>query len=268
MSLNGMVYLVGAGPGDPELITLKGLRCLHAADVVVYDRLISPILLDEVRPEAERVFAGKGPGCHSMPQEEINALLVKYAQHGCVVVRLKGGDPFVFGRGGEEALALAEAGIPFEVVPGISSAIAVPAYAGIPVTHRDHASLVTIVTGHEGPTHSTVNWEALATLGGTIVVMMGVAALPRLTQRLLNGGLCASTPAAVIEQGTTPQQRVVTGTLADIAERVIAAGLCSPAVIVIGAVVGLSNSLVWSAGSLEADLAGVYLAGASPATTL
>lgn len=243
-AVHGMVYLVGAGPGDPELITLKALRCLRAADVVVYDRLISPVLLDEVRPDAEHVFAGKGPGSHSIPQEEINALLVKYARRGCVVVRLKGGDPFVFGRGGEEALALVEAGIPFEVVPGISSAIAVPAYAGIPVTHRDHASLVTIVTGHEGHASSAVNWEALATLGGTLVVMMGVAALPRLTQRLLQAGLCANTPAAVIERGTTPQQRVVTGILADIAERVAAAGLGSPAVIVIGEVVSLSSSLV------------------------
>src|SRR3989442_5574461 len=154
-SSHGKVYLVGAGPGDPELFTLKGLRCLRVADVVVYDRLINPSLLDEARSEAQRVFVGKESGCHPMKQEQINALLIKYAQQGHVVVRLKGGDPFVFGRGGEEALALALAGIPFEVVPGVSSAIAVPAYAGIPVTHRDHASTVIMVTGHEDLTHTS-----------------------------------------------------------------------------------------------------------------
>ena len=243
----GRVYLVGAGPGDPELITLKGLRCLRVADVVVYDRLISPHLLDEAPSQAERVFAGKEPGCHSMRQEAITALLITYARRGQIVVRLKGGDPFVFGRGGEEALALAKAGIPFEVVPGVSSAIAVPAYAGIPVTHRDHASSVTIVTGHERRTHvsSAVNWEALAKVGGTLVIMMGVEALAHITQQLLVGGLSPDTAAAVIQQGTIPQQQVITGVLVNIAERARLAKVKSPAIIVIGAVVTLSEALAW-----------------------
>ena len=246
-SSHGRVYLVGAGPGDPELFTLKGLRCLRAADVVVYDRLINPSLLDEARSEARRVFVGKEAGCHPMKQEQINALLIKYAQQGHIVVRLKGGDPFVFGRGGEEALALALAGIPFEVVPGVSSAIAVPAYAGIPVTHRDHASSVIMVTGHEDLEHapSSINWEALAKLGGTLVILMGVATLPHVTRRLLDGGLSPDTPAAVIQQGTVPQQRVVTDTLVNIAERAASANIKSPAVAVVGAVVALSDSLAW-----------------------
>ncbi|OLB39714.1 MAG: uroporphyrinogen-III C-methyltransferase [Ktedonobacter sp. 13_2_20CM_53_11] len=239
--------MVGAGPGDPELITLKGLNCLRAADVVVYDRLVSPLLLEEASSQARRVFVGKGPGCHSMKQEEINALLIKYAQQGHLVVRLKGGDPFVFGRGGEEALALADAGIPFEIVPGVSSAIAVPAYAGIPVTHRDLASSVTIVTGHQQHTNTpaAVNWEQLAKLEGTLVIMMGVETLGQISQRLLAGGLSPATPAAVIQQGTVPQQKVVTGTIENILERATAARIKSPAVIVIGAVVNLSDPLTW-----------------------
>src|SRR6266487_2780580 len=243
----GKVFLVGAGPGDPELITLKGLRSLRKADVVVYDRLICPDLLDEAPSKARRVFAGKASGHHSMKQEEINALLITYARRGCIVVRLKGGDPFVFGRGGEEALALAQAGIPFEVVPGVSSAIAVPAYAGIPVTHRNYASSVTIVTGHEQQScgSSGVNWEALATLGGTLVILMGVEMLSHITQQLLSGGLHPDTPAAVIQQGTVPQQRVVTDTLVGIAEHAWAARITSPAVVVIGAVVALSDPLAW-----------------------
>jgi len=246
-SSHGRVYLVGAGPGDAELFTLKGLRCLRAADVVVYDRLINPSLLDEARSEARRVFVGKEAGCHPIKQEQINELLIKYAQQGHIVVRLKGGDPFVFGRGGEEALALALAGIPFEVVPGVSSAIAVPAYAGIPVTHRDHASSVIMVTGHEDLEHapSSINWEALAKLGGTLVILMGVATLPHVTRRLLDGGLSPDTPAAVIQQGTVPQQRVVTDTLVNIAERAASANIKSPAVVVIGAVVALSDTLAW-----------------------
>jgi len=242
----GTVYLVGAGPGDPDLITRKGLRLLRAADVVVYDRLIAPELLDEARPGAELIFAGKGPGCHTMPQDEINRLLVAHGRRGHAVARLKGGDPFVFGRGGEEALALAAAGIPFEIVPGVSSAIAVPAYAGIPVTHRGHAPLLTVVTGHEGDgATGAVDWDALARLGGTIVIMMGVATLPGLTRRLSDGGLAPATPAAVIAQGTTARQRVVTGTLADIAERAAAARVGSPAITVIGAVAALSDTLAW-----------------------
>ena len=243
--LSPIAYLVGAGPGDPDLITVKGLRCLRRADVVVYDRLIAPALLDEARPDAARIFVGKGAGCHTMPQEQINAVLVEHARQGRVVVRLKGGDPFVFGRGGEEAAALAAAGIPFEVVPGVSAAIAVPAYAGIPVTHRGRGSLMTVVTAHDCAPAAGVDWEALARVGGTLIIMMGVATLPRVTQRLRDGGRAPHTPAAVIEQGTTAQQRVVEGTLADIAERAAAAGIRPPAITVVGAVAALRASLAW-----------------------
>ena len=243
----GRVFLVGAGPGDPELITVKGLHILRKADVVIYDRLICPDLLEEASPHARLVYAGKEPGRHSMKQEEINTILIEYARRGFQVVRLKGGDPFVFGRGGEEALALARAGIPFEIVPGISSAIAVPAYAGIPVTQRDVASSVTIVTGHEQrvDAYSAPRWEAIAKVGGTLVILMGVETLSQIAASLLEGGLHASTPAAVIQQGTVPQQRVVTGTLTNIAERAVAAEISSPAVTVIGPVVALSDFLTW-----------------------
>lgn len=242
----GKVFLVGAGPGDAELITVKGLRHLRQADVVLYDRLISPLLLDETRPGTKLIFVGKAPGCHSIPQEQINKLLISYAQQGHTVVRLKGGDPFVFGRGGEEAQALVDAGIPFEVVPGVSSITAVPAYAGIPITHRDFTSSVTIVTGHEGYSASpTVNWEALATLGGTLVVLMGVKALPHFTQRLIAAGMAPTLPAAIIQEGTTPQQRVIIGTLADIAQHAQHAGLASPALTIIGTVVSTRETLEW-----------------------
>src|SRR5579859_2350963 len=239
VSPNGKVYLIGAGPGDPELITVKALRYLRMADVVLYDRLISVDLLDEAPAEAELVFVGKGPQQHTMTQTEINTLMISYARSGRVVVRLKGGDPFVFGQGGEEVLALARAAVPFEVVPGISSAIAVPASAGIPVTHRDYASSVTIVTGHQahGREETPVNWKALAQLGGTLVVLMGVKSLGDFTRRLSEAGLSPDLPAAVIQEGTTPGQCVVTGTLVDIAERALAAGLSSPATTVIGNVV-------------------------------
>jgi len=242
----GKVFLIGAGPGDAELITVKGLRYLHQADVVLYDRLISPLLLEETRPGTELIFVGKESGYHSMPQEQINNLLISHAQQGQTVVRLKGGDPFVFGRGGEEAQALVDAGIPFEVVPGVSSITAVPAYAGIPITHRDFTSSVTIVTGHEGYSASpTVNWEALAALGGTLVVLMGVKALPHFTQRLITAGMDSTLPAAIIQEGTTPQQRVITGSLADIAQRAQDAGLTSPALTVIGTVVSTREALEW-----------------------
>ncbi|HEU5227928.1 MAG TPA: uroporphyrinogen-III C-methyltransferase [Ktedonobacteraceae bacterium] len=243
----GKVYLVGAGPGDAELMTVKGLRCLRAADVVVYDNLVNPALLDEAPLQAQRIFVGKKPGYHTAKQEEINALLIHYAREHCVVVRLKGGDPFVFGRGGEEALALAEADIPFEIVPGVSSAIAVPAYAGIPVTHRDYTSLVTIVTGHEqcDGNSTGVDWETLAKLGGTLVILMGVSHFSRIAHRLLDGGLAADTPVAVIQQGTLPQQRMVKGTLVDIVERAERAAIKSPAITIIGEVVNLSDPLAW-----------------------
>jgi uroporphyrin-III C-methyltransferase len=243
----GKVYLIGAGPGDPELITLKGLRCLRLADVVLYDRLINPVLLEETRKGAVQIFVGKGPKQHTMDQEAINTLLITYARQGCKVVRLKGGDPCIFGRGGEEAEALVEAGIPFEIVPGVTSAIAVPAYAGIPVTHRKHASAVTIITGHESvsPDSTPVNWEAVAQLGGTLVVLMSVKTLPQFTQRLIAGGLNPQLPAAVIQSGTTDQQRVITGTLATIAKDANDAGLTAPATTVIGHVVNLRETLSW-----------------------
>ncbi len=246
-SSQGKVYLIGAGPGDPDLITVKALRCLQAADVVLYDRLVNLQLLDEMRPGATRVFVGKGPTHHPLEQPMISELLIAYARQNCMVVRLKGGDPFIFGRGGEEAEALVEAGVPFEIVPGVSSAVAVPAYAGIPVTHRDYASAVTIITGHEGQKEASqqINWEALANLGGTLVVLMGVRSLPRFTKRLIAGGLDPELPAAVIQEGTTQQQRVVTGTLSDIAQLALDAGLSSPATTVIGKVVNLRETLHW-----------------------
>jgi uroporphyrin-III C-methyltransferase len=250
----GKVYLVGAGPGDPDLITVKALRCLRVAQVVIYDRLANPSLLDEAPERAEMIFVGKQVGHCALRQEEINTLLVEQALLGKTVVRLKGGDPFVFGRGGEEALALAEAGITFEIVPGVSSALAVPAYAGIPITHRGQSCSVTIVTGHEDPARpsSLVNWEALAKLNGTLVILMGMANLSVICQKLLAGGLAPETPAAVIEQGTIACQRQVIGTLANIAEQ--ASALRSPAVVVIGHVVDLSTTLSWFSPALTESL--------------
>ena len=246
----GRVFLVGAGPGDSELITLKGLNALRIADVVIYDRLVNPDLLDEAPLQAIRIFVGKESGRQGVKQEDINALLVNYAQQGYTVVRLKGGDPFVFGRGGEEALALANADIPFEIVPGVSSAIAVPAYAGIPVTHRGMASSVMIVTGHEEDSseHSKVNWEAAAlsvASGGTLVVLMGVKALPRIAKLLVRYALAPNTPAAVIQQGTTQDQRVIVNTLDKIADSAKAAKIKSPAITIVGSVVDLNEPLAW-----------------------
>ncbi len=246
----GKVFLVGAGPGDSELITVKGLRALQVADVVIYDRLVNLDLLDEAPMHAIRVFVGKESGRHAVQQEEINALLVSYAQQGYTVVRLKGGDPFVFGRGGEEALALVQANIAFEIVSGVSSAFAVPAAAGIPVTHRGLASSVMVVTGHEDDASegSTVNWEAAAMCvasGGTLVVLMGVKSLPRITRSLMQHSLAPSTPAAVIQQGTTSYQRVVVDALDKIANHAKAMKIKSPAITVIGSVVALSDSLAW-----------------------
>jgi len=236
---SGRVVLVGAGPGDPELITRRGLRWLQRAEVVVYDQLVSPALLDEAPPDALRVFAGKSAGNHCMPQAAIDALLVRHALAGRLVVRLKGGDSFVFGRGGEEARACIAAGVPFDVVPGVTSAVAVPAAAGIPVTHRGVASSFAVVTGHEDPDKpgGHVDWEGLAGAVDTIVVLMGTAVLPEIVRRLLAAGCELATPAAVICRGTTDAEEVVTGTLADIAHR--AAHLSPPCTIVIGEVVRL-----------------------------
>jgi uroporphyrinogen III methyltransferase/synthase len=243
----GKVYLVGAGPGDSGLITVKGLKVLRRADVVVYDQLASPELLREARPDAELIYVGKKAGEHSLPQGDINRLLVEKAGEGKAVVRLKGGDPFVFGRGGEEAEELAAAGISFEVVPGVSAAVAVPAYAGIPVTHRGLASLVTFITGHEDPTkpESDIPWDILAKTQGTLVFLMGVKNLAENCRRLMTGGRPADTPAAVVQSGTLPTQRTVTGVLGDIAEKASKAGIRPPAVLVVGEVAGLRDRLAW-----------------------
>jgi uroporphyrin-III C-methyltransferase len=243
----GLVSLIGAGPGDPELITVKGLRRLRAADVVVYDALASEDLLRECRDGAELIYAGKRAGAHSLPQDRINALLVEHSRAGRQVVRLKGGDPFVFGRGGEEAAALAAAGLPWEVVPGVSSAIAVPAYAGIPVTHRAAASSFAVVTGHEDPTkpESRLRWQALAQGIDTLVFLMGVGRLATIAEQLIAHGRSADTPAAVIRWGTTADQETVAGTLATIAADVERAGLAAPATLVIGEVVRLRDQLSW-----------------------
>jgi uroporphyrin-III C-methyltransferase/precorrin-2 dehydrogenase/sirohydrochlorin ferrochelatase len=243
----GRVFLVGAGPGDPGLITLKGKACLEASEVVIYDALVDKGVLEYARPGAMLVYAGKREGNHSRPQEEINALLVQYARIGLTVTRLKGGDPFMFGRGGEEALALVEAGIPFEVVPGVSAGLAVPAYAGIPVTHRHLAAAVTFVTGHERTDRdvSAVRWDNLGPDHGTLVFFMGVRNLPEITRKLVENGRPAGTPAAVIEWGTTDRQATVIGTLADIADRAQAAGVEPPALVVVGEVVALREQLRW-----------------------
>lgn len=243
----GFVYLVGAGPGDPKLITLKGLECIQRADVIVYDRLASPKLLTYARREAELIFAGKEPDKHAFKQREINELLVQKALAGKIVTRLKGGDPFVFGRGGEEAEALVEHGIGFEIVPGITSAIAVPAYAGIPVTHRELSASLAIVTGNEDPTkeNSQLNWERLATATGTLVILMGMANLPLIVEKLLAHGRPPQTPVAIIRWGTRPEQMTVTATLADIVEAAKRAGVRHPATIVVGEVVSMREKLRW-----------------------
>ncbi|MFQ5533159.1 MAG: uroporphyrinogen-III C-methyltransferase, partial [Candidatus Methylomirabilales bacterium] len=240
----GKVYLVGAGPGDPELLTLKGKRCLEEADVIVYDYLANERLLSHAPPEAERIYVGKRGGEHTLSQGEINRLLIERARAGKLVVRLKGGDPFIFGRGGEEAEALVEAGLPFEVVPGVTAAIAVPSYAGIPLTHRDMASSVGFVTGQEDPTKETsgIDWKALSGMG-TVVFLMGVSRLPEIVGQLMEQGRAAETPVAIIRWGTWPQQETVTGTLKDIVGK--ATGMRPPAIIVVGEVVRVRHRLRW-----------------------
>ncbi|HEX9333299.1 MAG TPA: uroporphyrinogen-III C-methyltransferase [Anaerolineales bacterium] len=238
--MNGIVYIVGAGPGDPGLITVKGLACLHRADVILYDRLIPTELLDEVPLHAERIDVGKEPTRHRRSQAEINELLIEKAREGKIVVRLKGGDPFVFGRGGEECQALAEAGIRYEVIPGVSSAIAVPAYAGIPVTHRGVTTSFTVVAGHTAD--SDIDWSAISRTG-TIIFLMGVAHLPEIVYQLSVHGRASDTPVAIIEQGATQNQFVVTGTLADIVEK--AQSVQPPATLVVGDVVRLREQIDW-----------------------
>jgi uroporphyrinogen III methyltransferase/synthase len=245
--VTGRVHLVGAGPGDPGLITLRAAELIAEADVILHDRLIPPEALAGARPDAEIVYVGKEGGGPQMAQEDIDRLLVERASAGAVVVRLKGGDPFVFGRGGEEALVCRAAGIPFEVVPGITAGVAAPAYAGIPVTHRDVASGVAFVTGHEDPAKpdSALDWPALAAFPGTLVFYMGVRALPRIAERLVAGGRAPAEPVAVVERGTLPAQRTLLATLADVAERAAAEGIRAPAVTVVGPVAALREQLAW-----------------------
>jgi uroporphyrin-III C-methyltransferase len=242
----GKAYLIGAGPGRADLITVRGLTLLRRADVVIYDRLIARELLDEIRADAEEIFVGKESGHHTLPQAQINALIVERVQQGHQVVRLKGGDAFVFGRGGEEAQALHDAGLPFEVVPGISSALAVPAYAGIPVTHRGLSTAFAVVTGHEcsDKAQSTTDWSALARIP-TLVVLMGLSNAACIAQNLIDAGLTPTTPAAAISQGTTDAQQSVITTVAELADAIAAAALPSPAILVIGEVAALADELTW-----------------------
>lgn len=242
----GLVYLIGAGPGDPGLITVKGRDCLRRAEVVVYDYLANPTLLREA-PQAEAIFVGKSRGNHHRPQEEINHLLVKLAGQGKIVARLKGGDPFIFGRGGEEALALQQAGIPFEIVPGVTAGFAAPAYAGIPLTHRDYTTSLALLTGHEDPDKgfSSLDWEKLATGVGTLVFYMGMANLETIAGQLVRHGRPATTPVAVIRWGTTAEQETLVATLGDVVTKVRATGVKPPAIIVVGEVVQLRQQLRW-----------------------
>ena len=243
----GIVFLVGSGPGDPGLLTLKAKECIETADVVIYDYLANAVFLNYARKEAERIYVGKEGGRHTMGQNEINRLIVEKARQGLRVVRLKGGDPFIFGRGGEEAQELVKAGIPFEVVPGVTSAIAVPAYAGIPLTHRDFTATVAFVTGHEDPTKETSNiaWDKIATGIGTLVFLMGVGNLAKIAASLVEHGRSPETPVAVIRSGTVPGQRTVTGTLGTIAAIAEKVKIKPPAIIVVGDVVSLRKDLNW-----------------------
>lgn len=243
--VQGEVYLVGAGPGDPDLLTFRALRLMQKADVVLYDNLVSDGVMELVRRDAERVYVGKKRSNHALPQEEINALLVRLAQEGKRVLRIKGGDPFIFGRGGEEIEMLAEQGIPFQVVPGISAANGVASYAGIPLTHRDYAQAVTFVTGHLKDGSIDLDWPALVRPRHTVVIYMGLEGLPGICKKLIEHGLPPQHPIAVVQQGTTRHQRVMTGTLADLPERVAAAGFKAPTLTIVGEVVGLRDKLSW-----------------------
>ncbi|MGZ3635338.1 MAG: uroporphyrinogen-III C-methyltransferase, partial [Syntrophales bacterium] len=246
MANKGKVYIIGAGPGDPGLFTIKGLRCLKEADVIIYDHLVNEEIIHQAKESTRLIYAGKKGGEHTLPQDEINRLLLEEARQGNVVARVKGGDPFIFGRGGEEAEILAQSGIPFEVVPGVTSAAAVPAYAGIPLTHRGHTSTVAFVTGHEDATkeESDVDWKSLAGIG-TVVLLMGVKNLSRITANLMAHGRQANTPAALIRWGTTENQETLTGTISDIATKAEKKRFSPPAVLVVGGVVDLRSALNW-----------------------
>jgi uroporphyrin-III C-methyltransferase len=263
----GKVFLVGAGPGDPDLLTLKGKRCLEAADVILYDQLVNGELLEFAHADAELMYVGKRAGKHCVEQRDIEALLIQKAREGETVVRLKSGDPFVFGRGGEEAEALSAAGIPYEFVPGVSSAIAAPAYAGIPVTHRSCASSLAIVTGHKAHNGcGEVKWRDLARSVDTIVILMGLQNLREIMRQLLKGSCDPGRPVAVIQSGTRPSQRTLVGTVATITDLVEAAEFKSPTVIVVGEVVNFRHRLQWHESIIRDDtlIAGCEALEATP----
>ena len=241
----GWVYLVGAGPGDPDLLTCKAARLITEADVIVYDNLVAPAILELARADAERIYAGKQRGEHALAQEEINHLLVRLAQAEKRVVRLKGGDPYIFGRGGEEVETLAADGIPFEVVPGVTAAAGVAAYAGIPLTHRGHAQACVFVTGHLKDGSMNLDWPGLARRRQTVVIYMGLMGLPVLCEKLMAHGLPPDWPAAIVQHGTQPSQRTVTGTLATLPTLAAAARLRAPTLIIVGTVVTLQHKLQW-----------------------
>jgi len=241
----GCVYLVGAGPGDPELLTLKAVRLLQRADVIVYDNLVSSGVLDFSASAAQRIFVGKQRNQHTMSQEQINGLLVRLAREGHQVVRLKGGDPFVFGRGGEELQELAAHGVDFEVIPGVTAACGVASYAGIPLTHRDHAQGCLFVTGHRKDGSTQLDWDALVRPNQTVVIYMGLNALPDICHQLMAHGAPATRPIAAVQHGTLATQRVLTGTLGDLPVKVAGSGLSSPSLLIVGEVVKLHGTLHW-----------------------
>ncbi len=249
----GTVYLVGSGPGDPELMTLKAARLVREADVLVYDHLGAEGVLELARPDAEKIYAGKESSNHALPQEEINVLLVRLAQQGKRVVRLKGGDPFIFGRGGEEIETLAEYGIPFEVVPGVTAAAGCAAYAGIPLTHRDHSQICVFATGHLKDGSVNLDWQALARPNQTVVFYMGIGGIAEICRQLMAHGLPAEHPAAVVQHGTSRRQRVLTATVGTLAEKIAAADIRPPALVIVGTVVSLQPQLSWFAPSHGGD---------------